>query len=72
MRHEVLVAREEVSAECGRRIKLRYSLEQQLNAGRGSDEVDFAWIDAMRARYREIAAMTPIPHDFANNKWWTL
>lgn len=60
----------EVDAQTARRIESRYRLVDQINALRGDGDVDFAWVDAVRAAGRRLKAMTPIPADYADDKHW--
>lgn len=71
MRFEVRVTPDMVDAVATARITARYSLTRQINALRGAaDDVDFAWIDAVRDAARALKAMPVIPPDYAADRHW--
>lgn len=65
------VTRDMVNTEIEARITARFDPFDQFNALRGArDDVDFAWIDAVREAGRALKAMDPIPPDFKDDKYW--
>lgn len=70
MRIEIVVTTAELDAECERRIFGRYPLIKQINASRGAGDVDFDWIDGVRAARKRLLSIRPIPHDFADDRHW--
>jgi hypothetical protein len=71
----VIVTADMVKIEARRRIEARYPLWKQVNIRASSDAREVgamtAYIDAVRARSNEIEAMTPLPEDYRDEKWWT-
>jgi len=62
-----------VKQEARRRIEEPYPTWRQINLQRESP-VEWvaatAFIDAVRAASNDIEAMSPIPHDFASDRYW--
>jgi hypothetical protein len=72
MRFEHLVTPSHVKAEAQRRIEERYPLWRQMNilAEGGSPEMTL-WIAGVRTASNRIEAMTPIPADYEDPKYWS-
>lgn len=68
------VAKETViKAEAQRRIEARYPMWKQMNIhreGGAALEAMSAFIDAIRSRSNKLEAMTPVPPDLTDDRWW--
>lgn len=74
MRHSIRVMPAHVKAEASRRILDRFPLWKQLNiqADGGDPQAEMTeFISRIRSRSNEIEHLSPIPADFANDRYWS-